>query len=349
MHMNAQIGRRLRLLGVALPVAASLIPAITAAAPQGHGNGHGSGAPQHNKSGSGPAAASGPLLTYQSANAPVETAPVVYLIFWGVQWQVGWTDVSNSGNTYTSAQAQSYITDFFKYVSSTATAWNGTTTQYCQGVAVGASSCPTGNPHVGNPPTFGGTWVDTTSPPPPPVVPDNCTTLACVVPGSSADAANLLAAEAVRAEQHFGYNANANYMLLLPKATTTVGVLGACAYHSQAKDDQGRWISYTNMPYVMDSNILCGENFVNSDNSFGNGFFDGYSIVAGHEFAEAETDALPFTNSAWRDSSGEENGDKCAWIAPGTPGGAHNIGPDSAGHSYAVQTLWSNSAGGCAG
>ncbi len=290
-----------------------------------------------------------PPLQYQSAHAPVETAPVVYLIFWGEQWAVGWQDVSNSGNVYTSGQAQTYVTDFFKYVSSTPTAWNGVATQYCQGVAVGATSCPSGAAHVGNPPVFGGTWVDTTSPPPPPVVPDNCAVLVCVVPGTTADAANLLAAEAVRAEQHFGYNPNADYMLMLPEATTTTGVIGACAYHSQAKDAQGRWISYTNMPYVMNMNVLCGENFVNSDSSFGNGFFDGYSIVAGHEFAEAETDALPFTNSAWRDSSSNEIGDKCAWISPGTPGGSHNIGPDSAGHVYAVQTLWSNAAGGCAG
>jgi serine protease len=103
------------------------------------------------------------------------------------------------------------------------------------------------------------------------------------------------------------------------------------------------------MPYVMNGNVGCGENFVNADNSYGNGFFDGYSIVAGHEFAEAETDPLPFTNTAWQDSSGAENGDKCAWLSPGTPGGAHNIGPDAHGHRFAVQTLYSNSAGGCAG
>jgi serine protease len=282
----------------------------------------------------------------------VETKPTVYLIFWGEQWAAGWRDVSNSGNVYTSAQAQTYVTDFFKYVSGTATAWNGVTTQYCSGVAVGATTCPSKKPHVTNPPVFGGTWVDTSSPPPPPIVPDNCATLLCIVPGTTLDAANLLAAEAVRAEQHFlgtGYNANADYMIFLPEATQTTGVIGACAYHSQAQDASGRWISYSNMPYVMNMNVLCGENFVNSDDAFGNGFFDGYSIVAGHEFAEAETDPLPFTDTAWQDSSGSEIGDKCAWISPGTPGGSHDIGPDSAGHVYAVQTLWSNKAAGCAG
>jgi len=344
---------RLRILGVALPVAAAMASTAVASAPVAAAHsGVGASQHKHQKPQAAAPAASQPLLQYQTSGAPVETAPTVYLIFWGPQWGVGWDDVSNSGNVYSSGQAQTYVTDYFKYVSSTATAWNATTTQYCSGVSVGATSCPSGNPHVGNPPVFGGTWVDTTSPPPPPVVPDNCATLVCLVPGSSADAANLLAAEAVRAEQHFlgtGYNANADFMLFLPEATTTVGVAGACAYHSQAKDASGRWITYSNMPYVMNMNTLCGENFVNSDDAYGNGFFDGYSIVGGHEFAEAETDPLPFTASAWRDSSGNENGDKCAWITPGTPGGSHNIGPDASGHVFAVQTLWSNSAGGCAG
>jgi len=350
--MHTASARRLRLLGAALPAAAFLIPATVAGSTPvaSSSAAHSVAAPQAKKSTA--AAASQPLLQYQSSGAPVETKPAVYLVFWGEQWAVGWKDVSNSGNVYSSAQAQTYITDYFKYVSSTATAWNAVTTQYCSGVAVGATSCPSTKPHVTNPPVFGGVWVDTTSPPPPPVVPDNCAVLACIVPGTTADAANLLAAEAVRAEQHFlgtGNNPNADFMLMLPEATTTTGVIGACAYHSQAQDSKGRWVTYSNMPYVMNMNVLCGENFVNNDDSFGNGFFDGYSIVAGHEFAEAETDPLPFTHTAWQDSSGNEIGDKCAWISPGTPGGSHDIGPDAAGHRYAVQTLWSNKSGSCTG
>jgi serine protease len=291
-------------------------------------------------------------LQYQTAKAPIESRATVYLVFWGQQWATGWRDVSNSGHVYTSGQAQQYITDYFKYVSSAATAWNGTTTQYCSGVPVGSTKC-SGGLHITNPPVFGGTWVDTASPPPPPVIPDNCAALVCLVPGTSADAANLIAAEAIRAQQHFlgsASNANADYLIMLPEATVTPGADALyCAYHSQVKDASSRWISYSNMPYVMNANFACGENFVNADNGYGNGFFDGYSIVAGHEFAEAETDPLPFTNTAWQDASGAENGDKCAWISPGSAGGAHNIGPDANGHRFAVQTLYSNSAGGCAG
>ena len=81
------------------------------------------------------AAAGQPPLTYQTANAPVETAPVVYAIFWGQQWQLGWTDVSSSGRTYTSAQAMQYLTGFLSYIGGTPTGWFGSQTQYCSGVA----------------------------------------------------------------------------------------------------------------------------------------------------------------------------------------------------------------------
>ena len=297
------------------------------------------------------ASGSGPL-TYQTAAAPVESAPTLYLVFWGAQWQVGWSDISDSGAVYQSNTSKQYITDFFSYISGNATAWNGSQTQYCSGVAVGTVNCAGSGTHVGNPPAFGGTWVDTSSTPPPTVVPDSCVAVACLNPsGSVLDQANVLAQEAVNAEKHFlgnGYNPNANFVILLPKATLTPGYGYYCAYHSEAIDSNGHKIAFTNMPYVMDVNSLCGQNFVNaSNNAYGNGYLDGYSIVLGHEVAEAETDPLPGTASAWRDSSGAETGDKCAWITPGTAGGSHNIGPDANGHVFAVQTLWSNTANGC--
>lgn len=293
------------------------------------------------------AAAAQAPLTYQTAGAPVESAPVVYLVFWGEQWQLGWTDVSASGTVYSSNQAMQYITGFFNYVSSGSTSWMASQAQYCSGVAVGTVNCGSSGTHVGNPPHFGGSWVDTTSTPPPPLVPDNCAVAVCAT-SAALQGANLIAQEALHAENHFGYSPNADYLIMLPKATGSPGYGYYCAYHAQAVDSSGRTISFTNMPYNLDLNSLCGQNFVNpTDNAFGNGYMDGYSIVAGHEVAEAATDPTPSTSSAWRDSSGAETGDKCAWIAPGTAGGSYDIGPDASGHSYAVQTLYSNSAGGC--
>ena len=294
------------------------------------------------------AASSAAPLQYKAAGAPVEVNPVSYLIFWGPQWQVGWTDVSLSGKTYTSSQAQTYITDFFKFAPGSS--WNSSTGQYCQGTAVGATDCSSGGTHVNNAGAkLGGVWVDTTSTPPVGVVPDNCLVLPCLTGnGSAVDQGNLLGQEALRAAAHFGYNPDANYMIMLPKATVTLGYGYYCAYHSSIKDSSGRAVAFTNMPYVPDMPASCGANFVNPDNAYGNGWFDGYSIVAGHEFAEAETDQTPGGPTAWQDSAGQENGDKCAWGTPNAPGGTYNVGPDANGHVFAVQSLWSNSAGGCA-
>ena len=84
-------------------------------------------------------------------------------------------------------------------------------------------------------------------------------------------------------------------------------------------------------------------NFVNGGSS---GYFDGFSIVGGHEYAETITD--PYPNSGWLDGRGAENGDKCAWISSGQ-GAAANI--SLGGNNYAVQSLWSNAfnngSGGC--
>ena len=80
--------------------------------------------------------------------------------------------------------------------------------------------------------------------------------------------------------------------------------------------------------------------FVNpASNSFGNGIFDGYSIVTGHEYAEAVTDPdnIASWQDGWLDASGSENGDKCAWAS-----NTQNI--TLASHQYAVQPLWSNAA-----
>src|SRR5258708_26904226 len=120
-------------------------------------------------------AVGGPPLTYQKAGAPIESSPAVYLVFWGQQWQLGWSDLSTgSMSIYKSSQAQTYITDFFKYVGSTATAWNSSQQQYCSGVPVGTLNCGSSGTHVASSPvTFGGSWVATTSPPPPPDVPHN--------------------------------------------------------------------------------------------------------------------------------------------------------------------------------
>ena len=216
-----------------------------------------------------------------------------------------WGSAWQTGFSSSSA-AQTYVTSFFNNVGGTG--WGRTTDQYCSSTA-----CP-------NNPTneLKGQWIDTTP-----------------VPGSptQSDIANA----AYRLAQHFnGVNPNADYMVFTPSGQSQNG-FGTqwCAYHSSSGS-----LAYSYMPFQPDAGTACGMNFVNSGSA---GYFDGFSIVGGHEYAEAITDPQP--NTGWLDGRGQEIGDKCSWISPGAPGGATNL--TLSGQNYAVQSLWSNAAGGC--
>ncbi|TAN34545.1 hypothetical protein EPN29_02660 [bacterium] len=257
-----------------------------------------------------------------SHGGSIERTPVVFIDYWGPQWTAGF-----STGGYTSAQAQTYVQGFFGNVGGSP--WANSTTQYCEGVASGTTTCPSGTTFVTNPAgELAGVWNDKS-----------------LVPTKISSSA--IAAEAVAAAAHFGYNANADYMIFTPTGHSTSGFKTTyCAYHSSTSSASGP-VSFANMPYQPDAGAACGMNFVNANNNaFGNGYFDGFSIVGGHEFAETVTD--PFPNTGWLDGSGAENGDKCAWISSGQ-GAAQNV--SLGGNAYAVQSLWSNAfnsgAGGC--
>ena len=252
-------------------------------------------------------------LTY--GGGPVETTPAVYIVYWGPQWSSGF-----STGGYTSAQAQTYMQDFFSNVGGSA--WDNIDTQYCQGVAIGTVNCGSSGTHVTNPSgQLKGVWTDTSS------LPRRITQ-------------SGIASEAAKAVSHFGFNPNATYFVFTPTGHSMSGFNTQwCAWHSSTSSG-GNTIAYAYMPYIPDAAGNCGMNFVNaSNNSYGNGYFDGFSIVGGHEYAEAVTD--PHPSSGWVDSSGAENGDKCAWSSLST-----NITLGS--HFYAVQPIWSNNISGCA-
>jgi serine protease len=99
-------------------------------------------------------------------------------------------------------------------------------------------------------------------------------------------------------------------------------------------------IAFTNLPYITDAGASCGQNFVNSS-----GTLDGVSIVEGHEYAETITDQNPA--GGYTDSAGSENGDKCAWITPGTSGGSFDLTTSTG--TFAMQTTWANDGAGGAG
>ncbi len=157
-----------------------------------------------------------------------------------------------------------------------------------------------------------------------------------------------IAAEAIRASAHFGYDAQATYIVLTPPSTIATGQPVYCGYHTQTSSINGLGnpyrIQYAFIPWLNENwpgvgTGGCGMHNVNAtSDAFGNGIFDGYSIVTGHEYAEAVTDPDNFATiqDGWNDAQGSENGDKCAWLD------TQNITLGS--HQFSVQPLWSNEA-----
>jgi hypothetical protein len=279
-------------------------------------------------------------LIYHGGNAGdgaigVQTKPAVYLVYWGPQWAKGFTTPDTDGKLYSSRTLQTYVNSFFANVGGSR--WAGVQTQYCNGVLAGSTSCAGGSGFIMNPRgQLKGSWTDPTP------VPDDIITLGL--------AQNLvddpIAQEAMRASAHFKYNPNATYIILTPPSTVGTGQPVYCGYHTQTTVINGIGnpyrIEYAFIPWQNEDwpglgTSGCGMHNVNAkSNAFGNGIFDGWSIVTGHEYAEAVTDPDNFfsVQDGWNDAQGSENGDKCAWL------NTQNIG--LGGHAFAVQPLWSN-------
>ncbi|HEY6278500.1 MAG TPA: putative Ig domain-containing protein [Streptosporangiaceae bacterium] len=269
-------------------------------------------------------------------------AQKVYLVFYGSQWGSQSTnsngDVTLSGDP--SGEAP-YVQEFLKGLGTGGELWSGVMTQYCDGVAAGAQSCPASNTEHVPYPTGGalaGVWVDESTASP------------------ATASGHQLGVEAVNAAAHFGNttaasNRDAQYVILSPTGTNPDNWLNAgfCAWHDYNGDATLSGgpvtspygdIAFTNLPYITDAGLSCGQDFVNSG-----GTLDGVSIVEGHEYAETITDQNP--PGGWTDNSGAETGDKCAWITPGTPGGSFDLTTGTG--TYAVQTTWANDGNGGAG
>lgn len=246
----------------------------------------------------------------------VETAPKIYVVFWGSQWD-------NDDPSGEAAIVQSFLN------SMGGSSWLNTVTQYCQGVSKGTIFCNGAGTPAGNQSgMLFNIWYDTASAAP-------------THPKQS-----QIAAEAVRAAAHFGNtvagsNNTTQYVIATAHGNNSSGFgRQYCAYHSSTTSSYGD-IAYTNLPYMTDAGASCGANFN------GLGADAGITIVEGHEAAETITDQFPSTG--WTDSSGSEIGDKCAWISSGQGASADVTFPD--GKTYPVQSLWSNAFnagnGGC--
>jgi len=267
----------------------------------------------------------------------VEQRPAVYLVYWGSQWASGFETADVNGKLYSSKTLQNYVDTFFKNVGGSP--WANIQSQYCNVLLAGSTSCIGGAGFITNPThQLKGTWVDPTP------VPDDIIALGLAENLSD----DPIAAEAQRAAAHFGFNPQATYIIMTPPTTIATGQPVYCGYHSQTTSIDGlgnpdrlqyAFIPWQNENWPVLGTSGCGMHNVNaSSDSFGNGVFDGYSIVMGHEYAEAVTDPDNFLSvqDGWNDAQGSENGDKCAWT------NTQNIA--LGGHQFAVQPLWSNEA-----
>ena len=268
-------------------------------------------------------------------------AEKVYLVFWGSQW--GSQSTNSSGNLQFSGDPVNMAPDlqaFFRGLGTGADTWSGVMTQYCEGVATGSQTCGTTS-HVAYPTggALAGVWEDTSSAAPP------------------AATGHQIGVEALAAANHFGNtttasNRDAQYVVVSPTGTDPdlYQLQGFCAWHDYSGDStlSGGAVgspfpfAFTNLPYITDVGAACGENFVNAGSV---GLLDGVTIVEGHEYEETITDQFPA--GGWTDSTGAENGDKCAWISSGQ-GAAQNITLTTG--TFAVQSTWANDfAGGTGG
>src|SRR5246127_2811528 len=149
----------------------------------------------------GPSALTNDLI-YHGGNAGsgaigVETAPAVYLVFWGPDWGNGFTTADANGSVYTSQQLQTYVTSFLTNLGGTS--WAAIQDEYCNNVPAGTTSCAAvgGGNYVANPrKQLKGVWTDTTP------VPSDIVTLGLAENLSD----DPLAMEAMRASAHFNYD-----------------------------------------------------------------------------------------------------------------------------------------------
>ncbi len=114
---------------------------------------------------------------------------------------------------------------------------------------------------------------------------------------------------------------------------TGAGKVNYCAWHSWGSCSSGAQVQVAYMPNI-DGIAGCDPQDSSSGHSQG---LAAVANVTAHELLESITDPR---GSSWFDSSGQENGDKCAWSFP--PG--NGLSTFSNSTVWKLQMEWSNSA-----
>ncbi|MHB8585845.1 MAG: hypothetical protein ACYDDF_08435 [Thermoplasmatota archaeon] len=247
---------------------------------------------------------------------PVLLRPHTYLVFWNFQGN----DPSNEAPL---------VTSFFQHLGGSNYAAIPNEYTNASGTPIAVSSDE-----------LAGVWYDNADP----IIPSEGEGLH----GSNGQPSSVnleegIAHEALVASAHFQYDPEGLIIIEMPHLMNDPGLGDAyyCGYHDATVDGQGRPVFFADIGYSTDAPANgCGENFVNPGPA---GTLDGVTIVAGHEWAEAVTDPIPF--SGWQGgTNGSEIGDKCAWNAgPGD----HARDVELGGGVFAVQSLWSNAHDKC--
>jgi serine protease len=236
-------------------------------------------------------------ISLSYGGGPVLVTPKVYLILWGYKTYGDPDKVAKLLKKYIKAEGGS--------------SFDNTVTQYY--MTSGTQQLNITNPKK----QFGGVWDDEVN----------------SVPNNPSD--SQVATEALNGVSHFGYNANASYVVATPHGHSSIGFATSwCAYHSNTFVSN-QYVDYTNLPYMPDAGGNCGASIISAPKDE-QAVDEGVTIVEGHEYAESETDPTPF--SGWNSAFGEI-GDLCAW---------YDIQNDPFGKkSYTMQPMWSNASGSC--
>ena len=321
-------------MGLSLAVPATSLESLAANSHQDSGLMRAGGSMEPAGSRVSAAAATGDGLVHYGGGAVVTGRPRVYLVFWGSAWG---TEVVNAQGDLTFSSDFYFgapkLQEMFKGLGTGGETWSGVMTQYCEWVAVGATSCPNTAPHVGYPTggALAGTWYDNR-----PVAIDATR--------------DDIAAEAYNAAaNHFGdFSPAAQYFILSPTRSKAGGFnvspSSDCAWHWYVNKPAGP--AFTSLPYIMDiAGSGCDTGAVNGPGPAGE--LDGYTMIASHEYAETITDLQPTTG--WDDPAVNpgEVADKCtpeqAWLL-GQAGG-RNV--TTATGTFALAAIWSNDTNRC--
>ena len=324
--MTGYAGRRLLALAAAV-IAAAGVTAPSAWSANPHGRFLGVVGP-HAGAGAGAGSTASPGLIRGSGNLTYNGGPVMhsdanYAIFWEPAGHASTASYKTVIQTYFAGVAADsgktsnvYSTDSEYYDVS------GTTRNF---IAYNAS--------------FGAAFVDTQ-----PYPANGCPSQGghpCLTDGQIAAEVNR-----VVAVNHYPRGLGAAYYVFFPAAvdscfgstTSTCSFNYFCAYHSSFDTSAGP-VLYADMPYAAVPGCDPGQR-PSGDPA------DATLNVLSHENNETITDPL---GTAWYDSAGNENGDKCNFTFGSALGGSSGsfYNQVMSGHAYWLQEEWSNAAGGC--